>query len=319
VIGAGDVEKIAVWAKEALEQGRLSPAPEMPSVSGATTLRSNEPLARKTTLRVGGSADLWAEVDSVADLIALLQWARRQGIGLRIIGAGSNVLASDLGVRGVTARLAGKAFRQVREERGTVVAGAAVGLGALLDWAETRGLGGLEFLEGIPGTVGGAARMNAGAWGHAVAERVAWIRCLSADGAEHIVPSSAMEAGYRQCGALRSRMALEVAFAMTPDDGGAIRGRRRECAARREWMRGLRSAGSVFRNPPGDFAGRLLEAAGMKGARVGGAAVLERHANVIVTADGATASDVRALIEQMRDAVQERCGVRLETEIEFFE
>jgi UDP-N-acetylmuramate dehydrogenase len=193
--------------------------------------------------------------------------------------------------------------------------GPAVPLGRLLDWAEEQGLAGLEFLEGIPGTVGGAVRMNAGAWGSEIGSRVAGIRCWNADGTERRIARSDLGLGYRRCAALRGRVLFEAELALEPGEPGSIRERRSEFAARRAWFRGLRCAGSVFRNPPGDYAGRLVEAAGLKGRRLGGARISEQHANVIVAESGAQASDVRALVEMARRAVAAKFGVTLESEI----
>ena len=288
-------------------------------LSAHTKVRRDEPLAAKTTLKVGGRADIWAEVGSVADLKALLRWAQARAVSLRILGAGSNVLVSDLGVRGVLLRLSGTDIRRVEERAGKVAAGAGLPLARLLDWTVRKGWSGLEFLEGIPGTLGGAVRMNAGAWGQALGERLAWIRCLEPDGAERVLQSGEFQTAYRRLEPLEGRIVIEAGFQLERDEPIAIGRRRKEFAARREWMQGMRSAGSAFKNPPGDFAGRLIEEAGLKERCVGGAGILERHANVVVTAPGACASDVRALLEIVRAEVAARFGVVLESEIEFIE
>lgn len=333
VIGAGDVEKIGEWAGAALRTGAFRfqhPDGEARQVEcrdgftdgaaleerlAASRVRYAEPLASKTTLGVGGRADAWVDIGSESDLAALLRWAHDEGVPVHLLGAGSNVLASDLGVGGVVARLTGEAFRAIRDADGAIVAGAAAPLGRLVEWAATRGFAGLEFLDGIPGTVGGALRMNAGAWCREIVEQVLWIRCLNADGSTCIVGRSDLMAGYRQCGALVDRVAVEAAFRCWRGDPPDIAERCRVVRARREWLRGMRSAGSVFRNPQGRSAGRMLDAAGMRGMRVGGARVSERHANVIVTEDGCCASDVRSLLELGRAAVRRQFGVELEAEV----
>jgi UDP-N-acetylenolpyruvoylglucosamine reductase len=316
VVGAGDVETVALRAAEHLGAGPAEPA-RVPAglVSPATRVRCNEPLAPRTTLGVGGTADVWAEVGNREDLRALLLWARERGMPFRVLGGGSNVLVSDLGARGVTARLAGPQFGAIAARGGLVVAGAGAPLRRLLDWMEERGLGGLEFLEGIPGTVGGAVRMNAGAAGGQIGDRIEWIRGLNADGSECTLAAGDLGLGYRRCEALRGRIVVEAALRPEPVSPEEIRRRRAGLALKREWFRGLRCAGSVFRNPEGDFAGRLIEAAGLKGASVGGARVCAEHANVIAAGAGARASDVRALMELARASVEARFGVRLDSEI----
>jgi UDP-N-acetylmuramate--alanine ligase len=334
VIGAGDVEKIAVWAQAELgsrnaergtaneEQG--SPA-DMTGLEDDLSLRvprsefrvrMDEPLATKTTLKVGGAADAFVEAGSEAALAELLRWTHERSIPFTILGAGSNVVVSDLGLRGLAARLGTPGFTATHEKAGEVVAGAGVPLARLMKWLEQLGWSGLEFLEGIPGTLGGALRMNAGAWGRELGEFLVWVRCLNRDGSACVLQADELGLGYRRCDALRERVAVEAGLKPARGKGSEIAKRRAEYAARREWMKGLRSAGSVFKNPAGDFAGRLIEGAGLKGRTVGAARMLERHANVLVAEEGATASDVLALIEIVRAEVAEKSGVALETEVE---
>ena len=322
VIGAGDVGKIADWAREGGREPGAADADigEIEEFVVGSTVFRDEPLGGKTTLGVGGSADIWAEVASAKDLAAVLQWAHARDVPLRVLGAGSNVLVSDLGVRGITMRLAGGEFGTIRRDECGLTAGAAVSLSRLLDWLEEEGFEGLEFLEGIPGTVGGAVGMNAGAWNRSLSEHVSRIRCLNSDGTECTVGQSALGFGYRRCSALANRTAVEVCLTVESGDRETVRKRRADFRARRSWMRGLRSAGSVFRNPEsGDSAGRLLERAGMKGVAIGGAEISKVHANIIVAGRGAVASDVRALVETARMSVESQFGIRLEPELRFFE
>jgi len=309
VVGAGDVAQLAA------PQHGAAPAAAPPPLA-ASLVRRNEPLDRRTTLRVGGRADWWVEAGSDSDLAALLRWAAAEGVPVYPFGGGSNVLVSDLGWRGVALRL-GAPYRTLTPSGNELRAGAAVTGARLLDGLETRGLANLEFLEGVPGTVGGMLRMNAGAHGHCILEHVAWIRCLNRDGEACIVRGEELEWAYRRCPALEERIILEAAFTVEQDAPQRIAKRRAALAERRAWMKALPggSAGSVFRNPPGQPAGRLLEQAGVKGLRIGGAAVSERHANVVVTAAGARASDVRALVHAMQAAVVEHGGVSLEPEV----
>ena len=330
VIGAGDVEEIAQWAREAEGGGSRGCSPSMAAVEDTgrlmegerprepLELRTGVPLAHLTTFGVGGEAEEFAEATSEADLALRLRDCAARGIPLHILGAGSNVLVSDGGVRGTVLRLGGDAFGRIAVDGVRVRAGAAVPLARLLQVCEEHGVGGLEFLEGVPGTVGGALRMNAGAQGQAIAGRVESIRCLNPDGSLCIVRDEGLEARYRSCDALCRRVAVEAVFAGTACAPDVIRGRRAALAEGRAWLRGIRSAGSVFRNPPDEAAGRLIERAGFKGTHIGGARVSERHANVFVTGDGATASDVRALIETVRAGVAAQCGVVLETEIDLW-
>ncbi len=316
VIGAGSVERVAGWARTTAVFEGWPPADPWLGPGARLGLRGGWALAGRTTLGVGGPADAGVEAADEQHLAAVVRWAWARRLPLRLLGGGSNVLAPDGGVRGVVVRAAGPALRGVTREGECVRAGAGASLASLLAFCEREGLAGLEFLEGIPGTVGGALRMNAGAFGGSVAAHVDSIRGLNRDGSACIVGGQELEAGYRRCGALEGRIAVEAVFRLSRGAPAAIAARRRELAARRAWWRGLRTAGSVFRNPAEAPAGRLLEEAGMKGARVGGASVSPLHANVITTGEGATASDVWALMQRMRDAVRERTGVWLEPEIE---
>ena len=312
VIGAGDVEKVAegsgkrseTWVEE------LSRLPAAPS-----TIRAKESLAGKTTFKVGGDADVWVEVETEAALAAVLGWAHKGGVPVTLLGGGSNVLVSDCGVGGIVLRLVGDAFRRVEQEGTEMVVGAGLSLAGLLSEVEQRGLGGLEFLEGIPGTLGGAVRMNAGARGHDIGEHILSIRCLNFDGSVSIVKGERLMLSYRDCGALQDAVATQVCLSLAACDPAVIAQRRAEMAVPRAWMRGLRSAGSVFRNPASATAGELLDRAGFKGVCVGGARVSDEHANVIVTQPGATASDVVALMEIMKRDVREECGIDLDPEI----
>lgn len=306
VTGAGSVERIAGWAKDMQKPAVLT---------GGLNLKFNEPLANRTTLKVGGSADVWAEVNDLSQLEELIRQAGAAGMPFRIMGAGSNVVVSDLGLRGITVRLSGGRFGAISEQDGIAVAGAGVPLARLAGWAEENQRAGLEFLEGIPGTVGGALMMNAGAHGGAICDRVSWVKCLNGDGAAVVLRKSDLKAGYRCAPGLRGMIVLEAGFDLDKGSQETIKNRRKEISQKRSWLTGLRSAGSVFKNPDGDHAGRLIEAAGFKGFCVGGARVFEGHANVIVTGAGARASDVLALIEIVRAGVHAASGVMLESEV----
>ncbi len=321
VIGAGDVERIGTWARDALQQTRVE---KLETLIGrairqvaldATLIKGQEPLAGKTTIGVGGRADLWMELGSERDLVNVLKWTRAELIPFHVLGGGSNVVVSDLGVRGVVARLSGAEFRHIETRKGWVVAGAGVPLPRLQAWTEEQALAGLEFLEGIPATVGGALRGNAGAFDHAIGDHVAWVRGFDRNGEPFTLSRELLDFGYRRCPRLRDLILVEAAFTLEPGDTARIRQTRNELAAKRAWMKGLHSAGSVFKNPPGDFAGRLIEQAGLKGLTIGHASISLQHANIIVTEPGARASDVLAVMELVRENVRRQFNITLEPEL----
>ncbi len=325
IIGAGDVERIATWAKDDLKTQRVE---ELHSLIGrairqidltSSRIKGGEPLAGRTSLGVGGRADLWAEIGTEQDLEKIARWCQREAIPLQILGGGSNVLVSDLGVRGVVARLTGTPFCRIEERDDLVIAGAGTPLARLSYWAAEHEKTGLEFLEGIPGMVGGAIYGNAGAWGGSIADVLAWVRILDRDHRICTLNREQLDFGYRACPVLRDQIIIEAGFRLQAGNPDTIRQKHAEHAAHRAWMKGLRSAGSIFKNPPGQFAGKLIEEAGLKGFSVGGASISSHHGNVIVTQPDATASDVLAVLEITRDRVHRQSGLRLETEIRFLE
>ena len=323
VVGAGDVEQIAQWAEAELGDtavllpGQREPALDGLALSTRSVITRDESLASKVSYGVGGTADVWMAIDGVADLEAVLRWTHARGVPFTLLGGGFNMLPSDLGVRGVAARLTGAEFLEIREEAGLVIARAGVPLWRLLDWIEARQFGGFEFLEGIPGTLGGGMQMNAGAWGEGLGDHLAWIRCLNRAGEACIVPRDGLDLGYRRCGFLKDRVLIEAAFRLTPGDPAAIAARRLDIRQRRAWMSGYRSAGSFFKNPEGAKAGKLLEDVGMHGRRVGGAVIGTHHANFVITEGAATAADVQALTSGGREDVRVRFGIELEAEVKF--
>lgn len=323
IVGAGDIYKIGEWAgKEKLNFAswklRASKLPDRGLKS--SPLKINEPLAGKTSLRVGGSADIYIEAGHVRELARILKWSRRKNIPVRILGAGSNLLVSDLGVRGIVLRLKGPGWGGITRLHGAeIAAGAGTGLQKLAAWAAKHGLTGAEFLTGIPGTLGGALRMNAGAGGREIKDIAARVKIMDETGNIKIRTAKQLGFGYRSCTGLENKIVLEAALRLQKGNARAIHKRMRLIRERRKWMQGLRSAGSVFKNPPGTAAGRLIDRLALKGSAVGGAKISEQHANVIVTGKNANASDVMALIEITRDLVRAKSGVALENEIEYFE
>lgn len=325
IIGAGDVDRISGWAKTELKNCRVD---ELHSLIGrairqidltATIVKGNEPLAGRTTLGVGGRAELWMEIGTERDLEKIASWCRQEAIPMQILGGGSNVLVSDLGVPGVVARLTGESFRRIETREQVVAAGAGTPLARLTNWAQERGQAGLEFLEGIPGTVGGAVFGNAGAWGGSIADIIAWVRLLDSEGRMRTLRREELDFRYRSCPTLRDQIIIEAGFRLQPGDSALIRQKQLDLAAHRIWTKGLRTAGSIFKNPPGDFAGRIIEQTGLKGFSIGGASISRHHANVIVTQTGASASDVLAVLEITREKVMRKTGIRLETEIQIMQ
>src|SRR5262245_54135520 len=278
--------------------------------------RAAEPLARHTSYRIGGPADLLVRPDSAAELAIVLRAASARDVRVSLLGGGSNMLVGDGGIRGVVVKL-GRGFRRVEWRAAGVRAGAAVQLGRIARESVTRGFAGLEHAEGIPGTVGGALFMNAGAYGGDVAGVVESVEGLDAEGNVTELHRTAVPFAYRRAHLPAGFVVTAVVFQLRPDDPAAVRDRLDGVRTRRlaSQPQGQPKAGSIFKNPCGDHAGRLIEAAGLKGCRVGGARFSERHANFIVNDGRARATDVQALMAIAQRAVWERSGVWLEPEV----
>ncbi len=297
----------------------MSLAQEIKLVTG-TTVRMAEPLARYTTIKVGGPADYLLEIADHAALVQALRALHRYGVPFFLLGKGSNVLISDRGVRGAVIRLGGE-FNKVdwveEEEKVWVNVGAAYSMAQLVREAARRGYSGLEFAEGIPGTVGGALVMNAGAYGTEIEKVVDQVEGVSREGHPIRFSREQMLFSYRDSHLPPGTIVTRVKMRLAKGDPEAIRSRVRELVARRKQSQpsGYPNCGSMFRNPPGDFAGRLIEAAGLKGKRVGKAQISERHANFIVNLGGASADQVMELMESARAEVKKHFGVELKREI----
>ena len=276
------------------------------------------PLAPYTTWRIGGPAELLASPVDVEDLVRVVRWAAERGVAFRVLGNGSNLLVHDRGVRGLVIRLR-KILDEVRIEGSTVHAGAGAMFPLVAHQAAGAGLAGIEFGAGIPGTVGGAIVMNAGWHEHEIGNVVEQVRFLDAAGAVTTFDRDACGFGYRTS-VFRGRagVVLETTLALVAEDPETVRSRlERFAASRRENQpTDQPSCGSVFLKPPGDFAGRLIDAAGLKGTRVGGVEVSSRHANFFVNVGGATARDVLELVERVERTVESRFGVKLVREFE---
>jgi UDP-N-acetylmuramate dehydrogenase len=274
-------------------------------------------LAPLTSFRLGGPAAIYLEAESTDDLRAVA-WALREAqVPLLVIGKGSNVLVSDDGFPGVVLRL-GRSFRWAARDGERLAAGGAMPLPALAGVAFQHGLAGLEFGVAIPASLGGSVRMNAGAHGHSLDEVVEEVELFDiADERVRVVP--VVEAGfrYRDSGLPDRGVVIGATLRLHPGDREDIRQRMDEARAWRRATQPLAepNCGSVFKNPPGDHAARLIEAAGAKGLSVGGARVSEKHANFIVAAPGASATDVHRLIVSLQERVRDRFGVDLEPEV----
>jgi UDP-N-acetylmuramate dehydrogenase len=276
----------------------------------------NRSLAGLTSFGIGGTADLFVAVNDEQQLSAAMAAAHHHSVPVFCLGAGTNLLVSDRGIRGLVLTL-GAGLGSIAVEGNNVVAGAALQFRMLVEKVVEHGLAGLEFGEGIPGSVGGGLVMNAGAFGGEIARVVTLVHGVTETGERRFLTNREVGFAYRRSTLPRGFVITQVDFALEPGDRevlmtrvGAIRARR---AARQP--ADYPNAGSVFKNPPGNFAGHLLEAAGLKGTRFGDAAFSYRHANFIVNLGGASAQDVRCLIELARDKVQRATGVLLEPEV----
>ncbi|HVN66919.1 MAG TPA: UDP-N-acetylmuramate dehydrogenase [Candidatus Sulfotelmatobacter sp.] len=273
----------------------------------------NEPLNKYTSFRIGGPADYFCAPANLPQLKEALLFARAKRLPVALLGAGTNLLVLDKGFRGLVIKLAGS-LTGIRARGRTVYAGGGAPLGRVISQATGHGLGGLEFLAGIPGTVGGAAVMNAGAWGKEIGRYIVRVKVLDADGQESTLTKKQLRFGYRRSILQKGGyIVIEVALRLRPGKRSAGWKKLKEYLDRRRTSQplGMPNAGSIFKNPPGKFAGRLLEEAGCKGLRIGDAQVSTKHANFIVNLGEAQARDVIKLMTKM----QRRVKIRLEPEL----
>jgi UDP-N-acetylmuramate dehydrogenase len=302
---AGGIETLAA---------RLAP---MTGVAAAHSLR------RYTSFQIGGPADLFVEPASVEALATVLRAASELGVPVTCLGGGTNVLVGDAGVRGLVVRL-GKAFSYIRvtgEDDAAICleAGAATRFIRLAKDSVSRGLGGLEFAAGIPGSVGGAAQMNAGAFGGEISQTLTSMVYVTAAGEIVEKPREDLQFSYRKLAFDSGAVITSLRFRLLRSSVGRLQQAvaRVQEKRRRNQPAGYPNAGSIFKNPPGEFAGRLIEKAGLKGTTKGGAQVSAEHANFIINLGTATAGDVRELMRVVQEEVWKRCGVWLEPEVRF--
>ena len=283
---------------------------------------AGEPMSRHTTLRIGGPADLFVPIAGGEVLAAAVADCRTAGVPFMLMGRGSNLLAADAGIRGVVFAAGGEKPVRSGEEKNTLLLDAGTTLARAANAAAERGLSGLEFAHGIPGTVGGGIFMNAGAYGGELRDVITWVEVLTPEGAVHRLTCAECAFGYRESRFAHSKeIILRAEVALSPDDPKEILARQRDYAARRRQSQPLDypSAGSTFRRPPEGMppAALLIDRCGLKGLRVGGAAVSEKHAGFLINCGGATAEDFFRLMTQVRDTVFEREGIRLQPEVRF--
>lgn len=282
-------------------------------------VRFNELLKRHTTYRIGGPADVIVMPTCAEDVATTLRLAADEGLPVYVMGSGSNLLVSDYGIRGIVLRL-GHWLGEVQITGTRVKAQAGTSLPKLAKMAADRGLSGLEWAGGVPGTVGGAVAMNAGAHGSDTSRTIVWAHLVTRSGTRLSCTTQEMKFRYRQSELLReeNHIVLGAEFDLKEDDPQEILARMKQFAARRRRTQplGMPSSGSVFKNPPGDYAGRLIEAVSLKGVQIGGAQISSVHGNFIVNTGNACAQDVLDLIKLARRRVHEEFGVTLELEVE---
>ncbi|MCL6445796.1 MAG: UDP-N-acetylmuramate dehydrogenase [Alicyclobacillus sp.] len=285
--------------------------------AGVEHIKLNEPLARHTTWRIGGPADVFVTPASVEELQAAMRVARQLELPWTVIGKGSNLLVQDAGIRGLVIKM-GEGLSAVSIEGCELMALAGRSYMSAANMAIKQGLGGLEFAAGIPGTVGGAVMMNAGAHGGETKDVLIWADVLDDDGVVRRLTNSDLQFGYRYS-ILKDhpRIVVAAAFKLYPDDTAAMTERRNAWLRRRANTQplSLPNCGSVFRNPEGTHAGFLIESAGLKGLRRGGAQISDKHANFIVNTGNASASDVLWLMRHAQETVRKQFGIELETEV----
>jgi UDP-N-acetylenolpyruvoylglucosamine reductase len=286
-------------------------------VSLATDICRDEPLAKHTTLRIGGPADVYVEPASEADLAAVVKFCHERSLPFFVIGRGSNLLVRDGGVRGVVICLVQANFSRIEVAGERLHCGAGAKLKNVAVEAKRNGLTGVEFLEGIPGSVGGALRMNAGAMGGATFDIVESVRFMDHAGKIQERGRAGIPVEYRSCPLLKDHIALGAVFKCKPAPREEIE-KRMKAFSEKRWASqpAAPSAGCLFKNPDPIPAGKLIDELGLKGTRVGGAVVSAEHGNFIVNDGDATAHDVLELIAILQQRAKNERGIELQTEVE---
>jgi UDP-N-acetylmuramate dehydrogenase len=290
-----------------------------PTPTPTPDLIRDAPLDGLTTIRVGGTADWLTEVRTTRAAVVALAWAAERGVPVAVVGRGSNLIVADRGFRGLAVRLGG-ALAHISARRSAMWCGGGASLPRAVQRAAAHGLTGLEWGASIPGTVGGAVAMNAGAHGSDLAAVLDWAVVCSARG-RRLVRPEALELGYRRSALETDEIVASVGFRLVADDADAIAARMTEFRGhrRRTQPQGVRTFGSVFTNPAGDSAGRLLDAAGCRGLAVGNARFSPVHANFIEASPGCSAGDVLALMQEGRRRVAAGGGPVLWPEVRYLD
>lgn len=284
---------------------------------GAGIFLTDEPMSRHTTFRTGGPADIYIEPSGVEELKQVLDICREENVAYTIIGNGSNLLVGDGGYRGVLISF-GKPFAQVTIEGAQVRTGAGALLSAVAKQVLNASLTGFEFAAGIPGTIGGAVVMNAGAYGGELCQVLREATVLTPEGEVKTLLAEELELGYRtSCVQKNGYIVLEAVLQLQPGNADDIRAVMDALASKRREKQPLEypSAGSTFKRPEGHFAGRLIQDAGLRGFRVGGAQVSEKHCGFVINRDHATSADILSLCRQVQEKVKAQSGVELELEV----
>lgn len=287
--------------------------------AGGENVRRQEPMSLHTTFRIGGPADLFVTPGSIQAVADSIRICKETQTPYAVIGNGSNLLVSDTGYRGVIIQI-GRNLNQVSVNGEEIRAQAGAMLSVIAKTALSESLTGFEFASGIPGTLGGAAVMNAGAYGGEMKDVLTEVTVLTREGEIRTIPAEKLEMGYRTSLAAKNGwIILEAVLKFQKGDAEAIRGRMEELKMQRVTKQplDLPSAGSTFKRPEGYFAGKLIMDAGLRGFTVGGAQISEKHCGFVVNKGGATAEDVRNLICAVQKKVQEEAGVKLEPEVKF--
>jgi UDP-N-acetylmuramate--alanine ligase len=312
-LGAGNIhEQLSILAADLVTAEKLK---EIVGEDG--DVRLYEPLSKHTTLRVGGPAQFWIEPRNERAFSELIRFCRRENLPLFVIGRGSNLLVRDGGIRGVVVHPSGGDFDKIEIEENEITAGVGAKLKEIAYAARGANLGGLEWMEGIPGAVGGALRMNAGAMGGQTFEKVASVRYLDSDGNAHNKKRDELEVHYRHFPLLERNFAVSATFRGTPAEREQIESRLHESQEKRRTTQPIaKSAGCIFKNPDSCPAGKLVDELGLKNSAVGKARVSEVHGNFIVNDGGATAADMLELIDRIKKAAKANRGIELETEVQ---
>lgn len=280
-------------------------------------IKADEPMSKHTTFRVGGNADFFVEIGSPVELANMIKYLKQTERDYLVMGNGSNLLVGDKGYEGVILHL-GSRFNRIETDGETVTAQAGALLSSVAKAAAQNGLTGLEFASGIPGTVGGAVVMNAGAYDGEMKQVVTGVTVMTEDGELLELDNDTMEFGYRTS-IIKSRplIVLEAQLTLAKGDAAAIREKMEDFACRRKSKQPLEypSAGSTFKRPEGYFAGKLIMDAGLRGYRIGGAQVSEKHCGFIINAGNATAADISELMDEVVERVKEQFSVTLEPEV----